>query len=165
MGIRAKPLKFNAICALAAVAIGFFASGVHAQCSDSKVDIRGDWGQVSFQAEVADSPQEHSRGLMFRDELAPLAGMLFVYEKPQAVAFWMRNTLIPLDMLFADAAGKIVRIHENAVPLDETPIPGGDNIQFVFEISGGMSATLGIATGSELRHPSISEEFAAWPCN
>ena len=91
------------------------------------------------------------------------AGMLFVYDRPQRVAFWMRNTLIPLDMIFLDETGTVVRVHENAIPLDETAIPGGDNIQYVLEINAGLSALFGIEEGTELRHPSIGEN-AAWSC-
>ena len=76
----------------------------------------------------------------------------------------MKNTLIPLDMIFADETGTVRRIHENAVPLDRTPIPGGDGIQYVLEINGGMSATLGLSPGDEMRHPAIAQNLAAWPC-
>ncbi len=95
--------------------------------------------------------------------MATSAGMLFVYDEPQFVSFWMRNTLIPLDMLFLDATGTVQHIHENAIPLDETAIPGGDDIQYVLEINGGLSSRLGITVGSALRHPSIGDN-AAWAC-
>ena len=101
---------------------------------------------------------------MHRETMATSAGMLFVYEKPQYVSFWMRNTLIPLDMLFMDATGTVQTIHENAVPLDETAIPGGEDIQYVLEINGGLTRKLGITVGSELRHPAIGET-AAWACD
>ena len=88
--------------------------------------------------------------------------MLFVYETPQPVAFWMKNTLIPLDMLFFDPEGRLTRIQREAQPHDETPRPGGDNVRFVLEINGGLAETLGIDLGAELRHPAI--EGAAWSC-
>ena len=91
--------------------------------------------------------------------------MLFVYDAPQRVSFWMQNTLIPLDMIFMDETGTVTRIHENAVPLDRTSIPGGDAVQFVLEINGGMSDTLGIDEGSEMRHPAVDPDLAAWPAN
>ena len=96
--------------------------------------------------------------------MAAAAGMLFVYEFPQRVGFWMENTLIPLDMIFMSADGVVRKIHENAVPLDRTVIPGGDDIQHVLEINGGMSGMLGVTVGSELRHPAIDQAQAAWPC-
>ena len=67
----------------------------------------------------------------------------------------MRNTLIPLDMIFADGAGRIARVHAMAVPLDETPIDGGEGIQFVLEINGGMADRLGLPPGAQMRHPAI----------
>jgi len=76
----------------------------------------------------------------------------------------MQNTLIPLDMIFMDETGTVTRIHENAVPLDRTSIPGGDAVQFVLEINGGMSDTLGIVEGAEMRHPAVDPDLAAWVC-
>ena len=134
-----------------------------ADCDDGRVDLRGDWGQARFSVEVADTLQERSMGLMHRESMARSAGMLFVYQRPQAVSFWMRNTLIPLDMIFMDATGTVRRVHENAIPLDETGIPGGPDIQYVLEINGGLAGRMGIDEGSELRHPAIGPE-AAWSC-
>lgn len=135
-----------------------------ASCETGRADLRGDWGQVRFSVEVADSASERSQGLMNRPSLPRSAGMLFVYERPQTVSFWMRNTLIPLDMIFMDANGVVKRVHENAIPLDETGIMGGSDIQFVLEINGGLARRLGIVPGSELRHPAIGPD-AAWPCS
>lgn len=113
---------------------------------------------------VADTPEERNRGLMFVDEMSMGTGMLFVYDTPSFASFWMRNTLIPLDMLFAGPDGTVTRIHANAVPLDETPIAGGENVQFVLEINGGLAARLGIEEGAILQHPAIPQETAARPC-
>ena len=135
----------------------------HSACSEDRVDLRGPFGQARFSVEVADDARERGVGLMNREEMATGAGMLFVYDRPQPVSFWMRNTLIPLDMIFMNESGRVTRIHENAVPLDETSIPGGDDVQFVLEINGGLSKRLGIEVGSELRHPAIGDS-AAWPC-
>jgi len=139
------------------------ATAANAACSDARADLRGDWGAARFSIEVADDSAERGQGLMHREKMAASAGMLFVYERPQRVSFWMRNTLIPLDMIFMDETGTVTRIHENAVPLDETGIPGGDQVQFVLEINGGLAGRLGIEVGSELRHPAIGDD-AAWPC-
>lgn len=135
-----------------------------AACESDRVDIRGDWGQARFTVEVADDPEERSVGLMNREVLATGAGMLFAYDGPQSVVFWMKNTLIPLDMIFLDAQGQVARIHENAVPQDLSHIEGGDNIMFVLEINGGLARRLGIIEGSELRHPAIGAD-AAWTCD
>lgn len=102
---------------------------------------------------------------MNREELGTFAGMLFVYQNPQPMRFWMRNTLIPLDMIFIDERGVVQYVHENAIPLDETTIFGGNNIQYVFEINGGLSKTLEIGVGSEVRSPAISGTEVIWPCD
>jgi len=114
--------------------------------------------------ELADEEAERAQGLMNRDELARGAGMLFVYPEPQQVAFWMKNTLIPLDMIFMDAGGTVQKVHHEAVPHDETPIYGGSGIQSVLEINGGLARRIGISEGWELRHPAIDQDRAAWPC-
>ena len=94
---------------------------------------------LRFSVEVVDDAAERAQGLMFRESLPKFSGMLFVYETPQPVAFWMRNTLIPLDMLFFDGAGRLARIKRDATPHDETPIIGGDDIRYVLEINGGLA--------------------------
>jgi uncharacterized membrane protein (UPF0127 family) len=135
-----------------------------AECDAGRVDLKGDWGAARFSVEVADDPRERSQGLMNREVMPRSAGMLFVYERPQRAVFWMKNTLIPLDMIFMDSAGTVTRIHENAIPLDLTGIDGGENVQFVLEINGGLAGRLGIVEGSVLRHPAIGPD-AAWPCD
>lgn len=101
---------------------------------------------------------------MFRESMPRSAGMLFVYERPQRAAFWMKNTLIPLDMLFVTADGRIGHIHENARPGDLTAIPGGDNVFAVLEINGGLARRYGISVGDVLRHEIFSKSSPIWPC-
>ena len=149
--------------ALLAVAFAVVGGAANAECADDKVSVKGDWGQATFTVAVADDIQERAQGLMHVESMPTLVGMLFVYDAPQSVSFWMKNTLIPLDMLFVGADGEIMKIHENAVPGDLTPIPGGDNIQFVLEINGGLSSRLGIAEGDMMQHPSFGPE-AIWAC-
>lgn len=135
-----------------------------AQCQRDKVDLRGDWGSARFSIEIADTPENRATGLMYRQTMAKRAGMLFVYEHPQRVAFWMKNTLIPLDMIFVDQTGVVQRIHENAVPGDLTPIPGGDGILVVLELNAGIVRDYGITVGSQMRHEVFSDISAIWPC-
>ena len=90
--------------------------------------------------------QQQERGLMFRRALGPDRGMVFPYNPPRNVAFWMRNTLIPLDMIFIRADRTIARI-ATAKPLDETPVPSGEPIGAVLEVAGGRAAELGIRQG------------------
>lgn len=117
-----------------------------------------------FNVEVADDYVERQRGLMFVEQMAPDAGMLFVFDAPQRTSFWMRNTLIPLDMLFADSQGRVTRLHADAIPMDETPIFGGDNVRYVLEINGGMSEKLGLQVGDQLIHSAIGQIPDAWAC-
>lgn len=145
------------------LAIGWSVAAA-AECATDRVDLRGAWGEATFRVEIADDPEERAVGLMNRPEMARTAGMLFIYERPQRVAFWMRNTLIPLDMIFLSADGIVQRVHENAIPLDETSIDGGPDILAVLEINGGLASTFGIVPGSELRHPDLPQGQAAWPC-
>ncbi|SEM92694.1 hypothetical protein SAMN04488103_102465 [Gemmobacter aquatilis] len=147
---------------LALVAAPALAEGF---CAPGMADLRGPFGRAQFSVEVADDAGERAQGLMFRETMATSAGMLFVYEAPQRAVFWMKNTLLPLDMIFADAAGRVTRVHSGAVPLDETPIDGGPGVQYVLEINAGLAAGLGIAPGAELRHPAIAQGAAAWRCD
>ena len=139
------------------------ASSAAAECRDDRVTIQGSFGEARFTVRVADDPAERAQGLMNVEELGTLEGMLFVYDEPQPVSFWMHNTLIPLDMIFAGADGTITAVHENAVPLDRTSIPGGEAVQFVLEVNGGLTERLGMGVGDVLQHPAIGES-AALPC-
>ncbi|WP_339107028.1 DUF192 domain-containing protein [Thioclava sp. GXIMD4216] len=117
-----------------------------------------------FRIELATTAQQRARGLMYRETLPQDAGMLFVYPDEAPRAFWMRNTLIPLDMLFIDAAGQIVSVHENAIPGDDTPIASGGKARFVLELNGGQARAHQIAAGSILSHPLIESGKARIPC-
>lgn len=135
------------------------------ECRADRVDLRGDWGNARFRVELAQTNEERGIGLMYRDSMPRGAGMLFIYPKPQPrIAFWMKNTRISLDIIFLDARGVVKTIAANAVPYDETPLPGGADIQYVLEINGGLAAAMGISPGTELRHPNIVADIAAWPC-
>lgn len=149
--------------ALAALLPG--AAWAEAACAPDRLDLRWDGGRESFAVELADEPEERARGLMFRTEMDQATGMLFVYDSPRQVSFWMKNTLIPLDMVFADATGTVTRVHSGAVPGDLTPIDGGPGVQFVLEINAGLAGKLGLAPGAVLRHPAIPVATAAWPCS
>lgn len=148
---------------LPALALFFAASAAIAECRDGRIDIRHNGTVVSFEIDLANTAETRARGLMFVEAMPQFSGMLFVYDTPQAASFWMRNTLIPLDMLFADKDGVVRQIHQNAIPHDETPIFGGDAVLAVLEINGGMSAILRLEEGAEMRHPAFGAQ-AAWPC-
>lgn len=106
-----------------------------------------------FEVEVVTTPETRAQGLMFRKAMPTNAGMLFIYPGEQAVSFWMKNTLIPLDMLFVKADGSIAHIAHNAVPMDETPIDSGAAVKAVLEINGGTANALGIKEGDKVDYP------------
>ena len=103
-------------------------------------------GEHRFTVQIAASFDEQEKGLMFRRSLPANDGMVFPYDPPQEVSFWMKNTLIPLDMIFIRPDGRIARI-TTARALDLTPVPSGEPISAVLEIRGGRAAELGIRTG------------------
>jgi len=139
-------------------------ASVASECRPDVVELRGTWGRVRFNVEIADDQLERSRGLMFRESMSPNAGMLFIYDQPQHVRFWMKNTLISLDMLFLDRHGVVTRLHKHAIPGDPTSIFGGNEIFAVLEINGGLTDHYGITVGSQMRHPAFSDGPAIWPC-
>ena len=152
---------WTAVLGICAMALPVAAWAV---CAEDQVDLRGDWGSARFSVELADDAEERSRGLMFRESLPQSAGMLFVYPQPQHARFWMKNTLIPLDMVFADARGIVTRVHSQAIPGDLTPIDGGPGVYAVLEINAQLAERYGIAPGTVMRHPVFEGGPAAWPC-
>jgi uncharacterized membrane protein (UPF0127 family) len=109
-------------------------------------------GPVSFKVEIADDDAERERGLMFRTSLAPDAGMLFIWTTPAQRAFWMRNTYIPLDIIYIGVNGRILSIAAMAEPFNETPLPSQGAALGVLEIAGGRAAELGIEIGDQVHH-------------
>jgi uncharacterized membrane protein (UPF0127 family) len=117
------------------------------------LEVRSDGTAHQFSVEVARTPDEQARGLMFREHLAPDEGMLFPFPSPRPASFWMKNTLIPLDMLFIRADGTIARIAVNTTPLSLAPVGVGEPVAAVLEIAGGRSTELGIAEGDRISWP------------
>jgi uncharacterized membrane protein (UPF0127 family) len=111
-----------------------------------------------FDAWRADTPETRSQGLMFVKSLRPDQAMIFVYAPPQRVGMWMKNTLIPLDMLFVDDGGCVVKIHPRALPGDLTGIAADVPVVLVVELAGGTTASLGLSRGDRVVRPD-----AAWP--
>jgi len=112
--------------------------------------IQGAGGAVEVALEVAATPAERERGLMYRSSLAEGRGMLFVFDQDGNHTFWMRNTLIPLDMLFIARDGMVVGIHANATPLSTANISVGKPSRYVLEVPGGWTARHGIAAGAQV---------------
>jgi uncharacterized membrane protein (UPF0127 family) len=111
--------------------------------------IHSSTGVHRFTVQVAATEEQQERGLMFYRSLGPDQGMIFPYDPPQEVSFWMENTLIPLDIIFIRPDGTIARI-TNAKPLDRTPLPSGATIGAVLEIRGGRAAELSIREGDKV---------------
>jgi len=110
-------------------------------------------GRVGFLVEMARSPAEQSRGLMFRTLVPPGTGMLFVHERPRPVSMWMRNTPTALDMLFIDQDGTIESIARDTTPFSENVISSNGPVAGVLEIKAGEAERLGIQEGDRVRHP------------
>ena len=123
------------------------------QFPTSELTIISATGPHRFKVELAKTPAQMTQGLMFRTSLAPDAGMLFDYRQPTAATMWMLNTFIPLDMLFVDAQGRIVNIHERAVPQSLDLIAAAEPVRAVIELNDGTAARLGIEPGDRVVHP------------
>ena len=129
-----------------------------AACSDDgHAVLHTSKGNFAFNIEIADTEQSRDRGLMFRQSLAPDAGMLFDFFDDQPVEFWMVNTFIPLDMVFIASNGIVKTVHANARPQDPTPIPSGVPVEFVLEIPGGRAAEIGLAPGDTLEQSRVKK--------
>jgi uncharacterized protein len=123
----------------------------------SKASIVTSAGPRDFTIELALTPAQQAQGLMFRREMAPDAGMLFVFPDSREQTFWMKNTYLPLDMIFIKPDGTILSIAERAVPLTETPVPSHGNARAVLEVNGGTAARLGIKPGDKLVSPALPQ--------
>ncbi len=131
---------------------GCFSSGV--AYAESYDDAWVFVGNQDFQTELAITPAKQRQGLMFRKSMQDNQAMLFIYQKPRRVAFWMKNTLIPLDMLFFDDNARLVEIKENVPPCKTATCPTyparHPNIKYVLEINAGLSEKLGLKVGDAL---------------
>jgi uncharacterized membrane protein (UPF0127 family) len=112
--------------------------------------VEGQGRSHVFTVEVARSASQQETGLMNRHGLGPDAGMLFPFDPPRPASFWMRNTLIPLDMIFIRPDGSIARIAANTVPMSDTPVAVPEPMTAVLEIGGGRAAQLGIKEGDRV---------------
>lgn len=111
--------------------------------------------RYAFTIELAMSPKQQARGLMYRRGMAADSGMLFVTDTPREISMWMKNTFIPLDMLFVDSKGVIVKIAAGTVPHSLDTVASGEAVKAVLEINAGVSEQLGITEGSQLLYPAF----------
>ena len=123
----------------------------------SRLLIQSGDRQFAFQVELAATPSERRRGLMFRRELAPNQGMLFDFDRPAPISMWMRNTYIPLDMLFIRADGKIANIAHDTEPFSEAVLSSDEPVRAVLEVPAGTTRLLGIQPGDRVLHPVLGD--------
>ena len=116
------------------------------------VDAETDSTLISLDIEIASTDYEVQTGLMYRKDMADRQGMLFVFEDEAPHSFYMKNTLIALDILFIDKDLKIINIHRNAQPLNEAGIPSGGPVQYVLEVNAGMSDRWGLEEGDRIQY-------------
>ena len=128
-----------------------------ADCKEGHVRLSGSWGSAKFQVEVMDDEAERARGLMHRPQLDKFSAMLFVYERERPLSFWMKNTLIALDILFFDSQGRLVNIRADAIPGDETPLRSTGPAQYVLEINAGLAAALKMGPNTVLSHARLAQ--------
>ena len=150
MGLR---LARSALAALAVVGLTASTASTQDRARAAElqtIEIASKTGVHAFEVEMAITPEEKEHGLMFRKELPAGHGMLFDFQFDQPVAFWMKNTYIPLDMLFIRSDGRILRIAENTEPFSERNIPSGGPVRAVLEVIGGTAKKLGIAPGDRV---------------
>ena len=134
-------------------ALAFLARLAFAQLAVAPLTVKTDDASHKFSVEMADTPEAITQGLMFRESLAPDAGMLFDFGEVRPASMWMKNTLIPLDILFIDADGQVIAVARNAVPGSLRSLGPGVPVRAVLEIGGGRAKALGIMPGDTVQHP------------
>jgi uncharacterized membrane protein (UPF0127 family) len=130
-----------------------------AACHDSRPAVvltSKDGASTRVFVEIADTPDTQARGLMYRSHLDPDHGMVFLFDAEKDKSFWMKNTLIPLDMIFISRDGRIVGIHPNAEPFSLRAIRVGVPSQVVLEVNGGFAAAHGLAVGDHVTYRNIA---------
>ncbi len=140
-----------ALCLAVVLTVGAFGAHAGAGLAVEPLEVLTHDGARRFLVEIADTPARQERGLMFRKQLRPERGMLFDFHAPQPVSFWMKNTLIPLDIIFIAADGRIVNIASNAKPMSEDLIESTGPILGVLELRGGRAAEIGARVGDQVR--------------
>ncbi|MCP4317193.1 MAG: DUF192 domain-containing protein [Hyphomicrobiales bacterium] len=154
--IRRIPLSVPADLRTLAVLLMLVVSAGHAAASDAnRLDIVTDTGTHSFTVELAITNQQRATGLMHREQMDENAGMLFRFDRVQPVLMWMKNTLIPLDMIFIRPDGTVADIHYNAIPHSEEIIQSNEPVLYVLEVNGGIAEKIGLRRDDSVKHPMI----------
>jgi len=149
-----RAIGVRAWAALALVVV--LAAGLSARAEGAgpdSLEIATATGRHPFQIEIVDNDASRERGLMDRRYMAAGHGMLFEFDREAPVSFWMKNTYIPLDMIFIAPSGVVTHIVANAEPLSERVIPSGGPCIAVLEVNGGTAASIGLKVGDKVHHP------------
>lgn len=154
MGKRRNGAAFGLIVAISAAQA--------LACSDDAIDIRTGAGVATYTVEIADDAAERAQGLMFRESMPRDHGMYFVYPTGRPVAFWMKNTPLPLDIIYINERGVICAIAADTTPFSEEALPSGCAAQTVLELNAGEAKAAGIRIGAPVRHSSVARP--AWKC-
>lgn len=154
-----RNFKHVAFCLLSALILVFPVVSLAAQLpTDSErlvIETRN--GPVDFSVELALTADNRASGLMNRESMPADHGMLFKFDQTREILMWMKNTPLPLDMIFIDADGVVARIAENTTPFSETIIPSVAPVRYVLELNGGTAARRGISAGDRVRHRVIGK--------
>ena len=135
--------------------------------SDQKniIFVKTKYTNTPFLVEIAKTPERRQKGLMGRNSLKPQSGMLFLYERPRRASFWMKNTVISLDVIFLSANGKILKIYHNAKPENLQIMSAGENVSAVLEINGNLAKTIKLEIGDCVKHEHFENNNDDGLCN
>ena len=146
------------------ISIIYTTSYATASCENNKLTIFNAISKHEFYVEIADDPTKRANGLMFKKSLSDFDGMVFLYDKPSRLVFWMKNTLIPLDIIFFDERGIIKKIYVDATPLSQKKIFGGSDLIGALEINGNLTSKLGFSEGDSIQFNRLNSKNTVWPC-
>jgi uncharacterized protein len=155
--VHRRLLRYLRAIVIGALLCAAAAASASVSFEESSLTVDAANGQFEFLVELALSPAQRGQGLMFRESLEEDRGMLFDFGKPQRATMWMRNTYVPLDMLFIDGNGQITQIAADTQPLSDAVIASREPVRAVLELRGGVSAKLGIKPGDRVIHPLFSD--------
>lgn len=141
--------------ALVALSLVLAATAARAEAALQRLEFLTDSGPHVFKVELADSPEERAKGLMFRRAMPEDQGMLFDFHAETPILMWMKNTYIPLDMIFVSRKGVVTRIAADTTPLSEEVISGGGPVYAVIELNAGAARKMGLKPGDAVRHPAF----------
>jgi uncharacterized membrane protein (UPF0127 family) len=144
--------------ALSLLTLGIFAQATALAAGTGTLVLKTESGDHNFNIELATTNEERALGLMFRRSLPAGGGMLFLYDRPQSAAMWMKNTLIPLDMVFISPDGTVHRIEQNAEPHSTALIPSEGPVVGVLELNGGEAAKIRLKRGDKVLYPGLSDK-------